>query len=142
MRWTCPACEREFGRANQSHDCIPGCTVDESLARLPAEQRAAYDAVVNHLRVLGEIHEDAVNVGVFLKSDRKFAEARPMSRWLSLWVFLPRIIEDERVTRLMTGPAGRHVHVLRLYDPEDVDGTVRDWLSEALAAADHQPPGV
>jgi hypothetical protein len=25
-RWTCPRYDREFGNANQSHTCIPGCT--------------------------------------------------------------------------------------------------------------------
>ena len=29
MAWTCPECERRFGRKGQSHVCEPGLTVDE-----------------------------------------------------------------------------------------------------------------
>jgi len=42
-RWTCPRCDREFGSANQSHTCIPGCTVDATFAGRPPALRAVYD---------------------------------------------------------------------------------------------------
>jgi len=63
-RWTCPECEREFGRTRQSHVCVPGCTVDETFAGRPGYQRAAYDLIAAHLAALGPLHVDAVRVGV------------------------------------------------------------------------------
>ena len=83
-RWQCPRCGRQFGRANQAHDCRPGTDVDTVFAGRPSGQRAAYDRIVAHLRTLGDLHEDAVGVGVFLKRTRKFAELRPKQRWLSV----------------------------------------------------------
>ena len=79
-RWTCPRCDREFGRAQQSHTCVPGCTVDATFAGRPPQLRAVYDAIFAYVRGLGPVHEDAVGVGVFLKRDRKLAEVRPRSR--------------------------------------------------------------
>ena len=72
-RWVCPNCEREFASANQAHVCVPGITVDDLLARHPRWVSEIYRAVMEHLISLGPVHEDAVNVGIFLKSDRKIA---------------------------------------------------------------------
>ena len=70
-RWVCPQCEREFASVNQAHVCVPGITVDDLLARHPPWVWQIYAAVMDHLSSLGTLHEDAVNVGIFLKSDRK-----------------------------------------------------------------------
>jgi hypothetical protein len=109
--------------------------VDETFAgHLPA-QRAVYDAIVGHLLSLGPVHEDAVGVGVFLKRDRKLAEVRPRSRDVSLALYLPRPVHDARFSRVI-GPGGpRVVHFLLLREPADVDGQVRDWLTEAFQHA-------
>lgn len=135
-RWRCPACDREFGRAHQSHVCVPGCTVDACFEGRPPAQRAAYEAVLAHVRSLGPVHVDAVGVGVFLKADRTLAEVRPKARGLSLQIALPRPLVSERVGRTMRASAGRFVHVVRLLGPADVDDEVRAWLTEAYDAAD------
>jgi hypothetical protein len=136
VRWTCPRCDRQFGRTNQSHVCVPGCTVDDSFAGRPDWQRAAYDAVLAHLRDQGPVHEDAVQVGVFLLAQRKFAEVRPMARSLNLWLILPRLPSDPRIARSEPLARGRFAALVKLGGPDDVDDQLRGWLSEAVAAAD------
>lgn len=128
-RWVCPRCDREFGRTNQGHTCVPGCTVDEVFVGHP-QQRPTYDALERFVATLGEVHLDPVSVGVFLKSDRKFAEVRPKHRWLSLELALPARIEHDRVSRRMG-----NVHVVRLYSPDDVDDLVCAWTSQAYLYA-------
>jgi hypothetical protein len=134
-RWVCPRCDRQFARAGQSHDCIPGDTVDASFAGRPEGQRAAYDAVLAHLRALGPVHEDAVSVGVFLKRDRKLAELRPKSKWLSLTLYLERAIDDPRVARSMRLTSTRFVNEVKLRTSDDVDVVVCEWLTEAYENA-------
>jgi uncharacterized protein DUF5655 len=134
-RWTCPECEREFARAHQGHVCVPGGTVDDSFAGRPAVQRAIYDALVAHVRTLGEVHEDSVGVGVFLKHEHKFAEVRPTSRALSVWLVLPRRVEHARFSRYANGSGGRVWHVLRLTTVGEVDDEVRSWLTAAYNTA-------
>jgi uncharacterized protein DUF5655 len=134
-RWTCPRCDREFGRARQSHTCVPGITVDAAFAGRPPWQRAIYDEIVAHLDGLGPVHEDAVSVGVFLKADRKLAEVRPRSRDVSLTLALPRHDPDHRFARIMGRDGPRIFHVLLLRGPEEVDDQVRDWLTEAFLHA-------
>lgn len=130
-RWTCPDCEREFGARNQAHVCSPGISVDELLSRHPDWVTEIYEAVMEPLRVLGPVHEDAVNVGVFLKSDRKLAEFRPRVRSVLLHIVLPTVREDPRVMRVMAGAPDRHYHSIKLTSPDDVDDQVRSWLAEA-----------
>ena len=125
MRWTCTQCDREFGRARQSHVCVPGCTVDASFAGRPAGQRAAYDAMLAHLRGQGPVHEDAVQVGVFLLAERKFAEVRPMARALAVWLILPRLPDDPRIARSEPLARGRFAALVKLRGPEDVDDQLR-----------------
>jgi hypothetical protein len=97
--------------------------------------RAVYDEIMAHLRGLGPVHEDAVGVGVFLKSDRKLAEVRPRSRDVSLALYLPRPVHDPRISRVLGQGGPRVVHVLLLHAAEDVDDQVRGWLTEAFLHA-------
>ena len=103
--------------------------------------RAVYDAILAHLRSLGPVHEDAVGVGVFLKRDRKLAEVRPRSRDVSLALYLPRLMHDPRITRVLGAGAPRVVHLLLLRDAEEVDDQVRGWLTEAFLHASGWPAG-
>ncbi len=66
-RWVRPNCEREFASANQAHVCVPGITVGDLVARHPPWVGEIYSAIIEHLISLGPIHEDAVNVGIFLR---------------------------------------------------------------------------
>ena len=134
-RWTCPACEREFARKNQAHTCAPGTTVDGTFASYPEGHRQIYDAIIGHLRALGEVHEDAVTVGVFLKRDDKFAEVRPMARSVSLNLVLPRTIHDPRVSKAVRIAEGRVVHLIKLTTRSDVDDQLCDWLEESFEAS-------
>lgn len=134
-RWTCPQCDREFGRARQSHVCVPGCTVEECFAPWPSAYREIYDRMVDHLATLGPVHADAVTVGVFLKSDRKLAEVRPKARALNLWLFLPHPVEHARIARRLPVSGDRTMHVIKFRDPDEIDEQVCAWLAESFDAA-------
>jgi hypothetical protein len=128
-RWTCPECDREFQRARQSHVCVPGCTVDDTFAGRPPWMRQVYDEIVAELRELGELHEDAVKVGVFLKCGRKLAEIRPRSKDLLVWIYLPFVADES----LVQGRVGdRVLHRVALHELTD---EVREWFVAAYDLA-------
>ena len=133
-RWTCPNCEREFGRARQAHVCAPGITVEELLCFHDASVTEIYTAVIDALRAAGPTHEDAVDVGIFLKSDRSIAQFRPQVRSVQLWFFLPYRLEDERVSRIEATGVDRYVHLVKLTSPAEVDEKLRAWLTESYDA--------
>ncbi len=130
-RWVCARCDREFGRANQSHTCVPGGTVEESFAGRPDYQAEAYRRIMAHMAALGPVHADSVTVGVFLKSDRKFAEIRPMARGLSVGLLMSRPIDDTRASRVERIASGRFASFVRITDPDQVDDVLCGWLTEA-----------
>jgi hypothetical protein len=130
-RWVCPNCEREFASANQAHVCVPGITVDDLLARHPPWVGDIYGAVIEHLSSLGPVHEDAVNVGIFLKSDRKIASFRPRVRSVLLSLFLPYELTDSRIARALPVASGRIAHMINITSADQVDDQLRVWLSEA-----------
>src|SRR5215203_685073 len=127
-RWTCPQCEREFGSVHQAHTCVPGITVEALLARHPAWVADIYRTLIDPLRSLGPVHEDAVNVGIFLKSDRKIAEFRPRVGSVQLFLCLPERIDEPRVVRILASGVDRFFHVINLTSPEQVDDQLGSWL--------------
>lgn len=129
-RWRCPSCSREFDRARQAHRCAPGIGVDDVFADRPGWQRQAYDDLVDPLRRFGDLHEDAVGVGVFLKRQRKLAEIRPLATMVKVLAFLPAAVPSPAVVR-RTLLGDRVLHVVDLRSAADVDDALADLLLEA-----------
>jgi hypothetical protein len=106
-------------------------SLDEYFSTGPERERPIFEAVMAHLDTLGEVHAEPVSVGIFLKGPHKFAELRPMVRWQSLALGLPRRVDSPRITRRMPGSRGLVWQVVRLHSADDVDDEVRGWLTEA-----------
>jgi len=106
-------------------------SVDAYFAARPEAYRRIYDAVIAHLETLGDVHVDAVAVGILIKRSRTFAEMRPMRGGLALSVLLSRIVEHPRITRVIRTSATRAAHRIPLRTAADVDATVRAWLTES-----------
>jgi hypothetical protein len=132
--WTCPECDRQFGRRNQSHECAPGLTLEEYFSTGPEGERPIFEAVRAHLESLGPVHVEAVQVGIFFKRGRTFVELRPKTRWIALSFVLSHRVEHDRIARRMQA-GNRTYHVVRLRDPADVDDLVRGWLTESYLEA-------
>jgi hypothetical protein len=111
--------------------CAPAMSVDAWFAQRPEAYRRIYDAVIAHLETMGDVHVDAVDVGILIKRSRTFAELRPMRGRLALSVLLSRVVEHPRVTRTTRTSGSRAAHRIDLRDAADVDATVRAWLTES-----------
>jgi hypothetical protein len=106
-------------------------SLEEYFSTGPAHERPIFDAVMHHLNTVGSVHVEPVSVGIFLKRARTFAELRPMQRWVALSFSLSRRVEHPRITRKPVQYHGRYFHIANLCTPEDLDGRLRDWLTEA-----------
>lgn len=135
MTWTCPSCARQFGRRNQTHECAPALTVAEYFATGPDFERPIFEAVREHLESLGPVWVEPVQVGVFFKRGRTFAELRPKTKWVTLSFTLPTTVTDARISRRVSASANRTYHETKLRVPSDVDDAVRAWLTEAYLSA-------
>ena len=135
MTWTCPSCARSFGRSGQSHVCAPALTVEEYFATGPEFERPIFEVVRAHLESLGPVVVEPVQVGVFFKRARTYAELRPKTRWVTLSFILPVEVGAERVSRRIRLSAARTYHETKLRLPDDVDDEVLAWLTEAYLSS-------
>ncbi len=112
-------------------------TLEEYFSTGPAFERPVFDAVIAHLRTLGEPFLEPVSVGVFVKRNGSgVLQLRPMTKWVALCLFMPRTVRDRRISRKPIVASGRKVyHVVNLHGPDDVDDTVTGWITEAWDSA-------
>jgi hypothetical protein len=129
--WVCPKCDRQFGRAKQSHECAPAMTLDEYFSTGPPHERPIFDAVMAHLATVGPVHVEPVSVGIFLKRARTFAELRPMQKWVAMSFSLSHPVQHRTIIRKLIREGGRYFHVANLRDPSDLDDALKSWLTEA-----------
>jgi predicted transport protein len=106
-------------------------SVQEYFAARPPVEREIFDTVRQHLESLGPVIVEPVGVGILFKRARTFVELRPRAKWVALSFGLHRRVEHPRITRTTEIGRGRAYHGLRLTDAADIDGTVRDWLTES-----------
>ncbi|HKN39742.1 MAG TPA: DUF5655 domain-containing protein [Acidimicrobiia bacterium] len=111
-------------------------TVEEYFSTGPAHERPIFDAVMRHLDTVGPVHVEPVSVGIFLKRVGKFAELRPMRRWVALSFSLPRPVWHRTIIRKVMPWRGRYFHVANLATPADFDDELAGWLTEAYLLAD------
>ena len=111
-------------------------TLEEYFSTGPGFERPVFDEVMHHLNTLGQPFLEPVSVGVFVKrAGVGVLQLRPMTKWVALCLFMPRTIRDRRIARKPI-VAGRSIyHVVNLRSPDDVDDTVRAWITEAWDAA-------
>jgi len=131
IRWRCPACDRSFGRPQQSHVCVPGLTLEQYLERQPAAYRPVYRAVLARLARLGDLDVDPVEVGIMIKRARTFCELRPRKRGVELSFKLSRSLAHPRITRVIRYSTHRIAYFVLLERAADIDDELMDWLAES-----------
>jgi hypothetical protein len=111
----------------------PGDLLDAQYAGAKAALRPIYDALVATAAELGSDVEIVVQkTGVSLRRRKQFAVVQAASaRRVQLGLNLPATPADERVKEV----SGMCSHRVDLTALEEVDVSVRAWISEAYAAA-------
>lgn len=137
--WTCPNCDRSFGRRNQGHMCSPGMTIEEFFADASPWERPIFDLVMAHIEQLGPVTVDPVQVGIFFKNGPVFAELRPMKKWVALTFRLPIKLEHSRLSRKVVrtgGQGSNYYHVVNVATADEIDDVILDWITEAYLATE------
>lgn len=110
-------------------------SLTEYLSTGPPHERPVVEAVLRRLGSVGPVHIEPVSVGVFLKNTGKFAELRPMSRWVALSFSLSHRVHHRTIVRQVVPMNGRFFHVANLSVPTDFDDQLAGWLIEAYLEA-------
>lgn len=135
MMWTCPECDRRFGKRNQSHECAPAMSIEEYFETGPDFERSIYDAVHAHLLSIDPaIYEEPVSIGIFVKRRSTFLQLRTMTKWVAVCFNLDRKLTSIRLARKVIEHSGRYFHVVNVRRADEVDDELRAWLTEAYHA--------
>jgi hypothetical protein len=110
-------------------------TVEEYFSTGPPHERPVFDAVMDHFASVGPVHADVVAVGIFLKNPHKFAELRPMQRWVAVSFSLHRRAHHRTIVRKVVEYNGKYLHVANVAQPTDLDEALGALLTEAYEAA-------
>ncbi len=113
-------------------------TLDDYFSTGPPHERPVFDAVMAALAAAGAgpIHVEPVSVGIFLKRPRKFAELRPMQRWVAVSFSLAHEARHPTITRKVMPYGGRYYHVANVASAEAFDHRLAAMLVEAYALAE------
>ena len=131
--WTCPECDRRFGRKNQGHECAPAMSIEEYFQTGPDFERPIFEVVREHLQSLDpDIWFEPVSVGIFFKRRTTFVQLRTMTKWVALCFNLERKLESTRLSRKVLEHSGRYYHVINIRTPDAIDEQIREWLTEAF----------
>lgn len=135
-RWTCPNCDRVFGKKNQAHmTCEPAVTLEEYFAAGKPFERPIFEAVHAGIGDFEGLIIDPIGVGILLKNGPMFAELRPKTKWTALGFSLGRKLENGRLSRKVVDYGQKYFHVINVTDPEQVDDEIIEWLTEAFHLA-------
>ena len=135
-RWTCPNCNRVFGKLNQSHmTCEPAISLDEYFAEAKPFEKPIFDAVKVHLDTLDDVIIDPLNIGILLKNGPMFAELRPKTKWVAVGFSLSRKLETGRLSRKVVNYGSKYFHVINVTEPSTIDDEFCEWLTEAYHLA-------
>lgn len=137
MVWTCPKCKRSFGTKGTGHMCRPGLTLDEFFASARPEAQPIFEVINQHMESLdGDLIVDPLDKKILFKNGPTIAILDSMTKWVALGFTLRRKVASKRFSRKVTDYQGKYYHVLNLTEPEQVDGEVLDWLTEAFYKGD------
>jgi hypothetical protein len=139
-RWTCPECDRQFGKTNQGHMCSPGFTLEEYFASAKAWEQPIYEVVANHLTGLGDVIIDPIAMGIMFKNGPMCCELRAKTKWTALGFSLRRKLESGRLSRKVVDYGGKYFHVINIREPDEIDDEVLGWLTEAWHVAGGTEP--
>jgi hypothetical protein len=106
-------------------------SLEEYFSTGPAHERGVFEAVMQHLDTVGEVHVEPVSVGIFLKRARTFCELRPMQHWVALSVSLRHPVTHRTLVRKVMPYGGRYFHIFNIRERSDIDDQMKAWLTEA-----------
>ena len=131
-KWSCPRCGRSFRNPNQWHSCVV-VSVDSHFKDKPDWLRESFDAIVCHLQQLAPVSVDAVKTSINLAGTAHFAGVQVARAHMTLEFMLERSVSDPRISRQIDAGT-RTSNVVKVSRPEDVDGQLLAWLTEAFAS--------
>ncbi|OAV46280.1 DUF5655 domain-containing protein [Lewinella sp. 4G2] len=131
--WTCPKCQREFFRQNQTHYCSDR-TIEDIFEGKAADVVLAFDAL---LLAVAEWEPQVIGAGknaIIFNNGKAWMVVRALKTELDVSFFYNEILKSSAIktARLDNMGKNKYVHTLRLRDESDVTPEVVDLLRKGF----------
>ncbi|MEM0999304.1 MAG: DUF5655 domain-containing protein [Bacteroidota bacterium] len=133
MSWTCPICQKTYGKANQSHYCYASDL--HELLRENEQLIALYQQLLARLEVEGEFIVRLSAKAITLAERVGFAVIYGKRDSLDIGIMLPDEWPEFPVYKVQQRSKHKYVNWVRIYDEDDLNPQVFALLRGAREAA-------
>lgn len=128
--WTCPNCNRQFQRKNQSHSCkiFP---LENHFEGKPAG-KALFENLINKLdKNLGIFKIQSLECCIHFDHISTFATAKIFRDKIQIEFSLPLKIIDKRIIKIVQLSRNKYLHFTDIYNSEEIDNELIEWMKQA-----------
>ena len=111
-------------------------SIDQHFAGRAPAVRAIYDRILDAAKAAGPVREEAKKTSIHLARRTAFAGVATRRDALILTLKSQTDIRSRRVTKREQTSASRWHLEIRLDDPQQVDGELKEWLKKAIALSE------
>ena len=128
--WTCPACQRQFKTANQSHSCV-STTIDDLFVDRPDHLVLAFDTLMTLV-----LHWEPVSFGasantIVFTNSKAFLIVRPMTKVLDIKFYYDEPLSSEKLHKV-SAFYGKYAHHIRIADEAEITDEVIELIRKGF----------
>ena len=125
----------QWVEANEKHDCWT--TTPENLTvDLPEDLLDAWERIRETASELGEQRIYASHKSIMFSRKVCYFFVRPKKKYLEVWFFLGRRINDSLIRQTMQSSKTKIAHLVQVTHRDQVESPLTDWLREAFESSD------
>ncbi|MGE5106668.1 MAG: DUF5655 domain-containing protein [Sphingobacteriales bacterium] len=128
--WACPKCGRQFERKGQSHSCR-SFPLEEHFNGKPAG-RLLYESFKRAVKKqVGSFKIESLECCIHFVSTFTFAAVKIFKDKIWVDFSLNRKIKSKRITRHLQMSAHRYLYALDIFNEDEMDKELMEWIQEA-----------
>ena len=124
--WTCPACQRQFKTANQSHSCV-STTIDDLFIDRPDNLVLAFDTLMTLVLQWEPVSFGASANTIVFTNRKAFLIVRPMTKVLDIKFYYDEPLSSEKIHKV-TEYNGKYAHHIRVTDEAEITDEVIELI--------------
>jgi Domain of unknown function (DUF5655) len=130
--WTCPKCNRQFQRQNQSHSCMVFPLENHFEGK--DRGKALYEILTHKLeQQIGSFKIQSLACCIHFDYIATFAAVKICRTKIQVELSLRYKISAERVKKIVQISANQYLHFIDITNEKDIDKTLITWLAAAYA---------
>ncbi len=128
--WTCPKCNREFERKNQSHSCKSYPV--EKYFEGKEKGKILYDDLKHKLeKAIGSFKIQSLECCIHFDNTTTFAAVKIFKNKIQIEFSLGYEIANKRFIKIIHLSANQYLHFTNITNKEEIDNELIKWIQEA-----------